>query len=197
MEVRKFKNYEELASQMIFDALESKEECSLISAVLFYEDAQKLIKELLRFKDTSIGCIEIDPPYFDNYDKEFVVSFSDDLEVWCERAYLTKEEPHSREGYLGLDSEILYLDGGANSAILCDADYDKCYQLEINEGVDEGLYCPDCGCKGCVGEYEEDRFICEDEDGYEYEVTTDELIDSALDEIKGNLRSILLLLSSK
>lgn len=61
----------------------------LSDAILFYKDASKLIKELLKHDEVNIdgGCgISIESPEANGYDGEFIVSLADDGIIGCEKA---------------------------------------------------------------------------------------------------------------
>lgn len=148
-----------------------------------YEDCSWLIKELLSLFDASAYQIFIQPPDWDGYDKEYLVTLDEDMNVWCEKAY---QEEYER--YLHMYADCAFVADDCNSALLknveCDEIYEVSYDLD-DEFVDEGCDgdCEHCGLREAESDnnnddhYEVTRVAVDDEGiirGFEKSWTTHE-----------------------
>lgn len=127
-----FDNHKELCEYMIDKA---QDEMYSV-AVLFYDDAIKLIREIMMYDDIEVEALEIKPYEYDCYDKEYYVSLADDMIVSVEPAFAGGR-------YLDAEADLTLIDGNANSAILKHLQGNKCHEIYIGE--DEDTY-DDC-CK--------------------------------------------------
>lgn len=92
----------ELAKVMVENV--KNETCS--DAILFYDEAAKLIKELLKYDEVNIedGCgISVESPEYDGYVGEFIVSLADDYVLGCEKACREK-------GYISGFQDFVFID---------------------------------------------------------------------------------------
>lgn len=143
-----FDNVKDLATQMIGISHETDED---VCAIVFYEDAAKLLKELLRFDETRAWLIELEDVENDCYDKEYFVNLGNDGAIAIEKAWHEKNEWHDA-GYYSTDECFVLVHSSANSAILkslgtncqihefCfDGEQDECIEceeLEVGEPVE-------------------------------------------------------------
>lgn len=148
MDMMSFVSHADLAEYMCDNALEGK----TVTAILFYEDAKVLLKELSYFEDTTIENVDLHAAMWSGYYKEFYVSIGEDLGIWVEEAYL-KNEDTGFEGYkrFGDEDVIALIDGDVNSSVIKAAGNARCIEFEIDA---------DCYC-GC----------CEECDGYNVDLS--------------------------
>lgn len=130
-----FDDYEELSDYMIDKAQDG----FYTVAVLFYDDALGLLRELMRYDDVKTEVLDIEPKEYDGYDKEYYVSLADDMVVSVEPAY-------SDGRYLSAEADITLIHGDASSAIIKNIPDDKC--LEIYIGISDYMDCYDLE-QGC------------------------------------------------
>lgn len=121
-----FEDYEELSDYMIDKAQDG----IYTVAVLFYDDALGLLRELMRYDDVDIEALEIKPEEYDGYDKEYYVSIADDMVASVEPAYVGGR-------YLDADADLTLIDGDANSAIIRNIPENKCHEIYIGISEDE------------------------------------------------------------
>lgn len=113
-------------------------------AILFFDEAAALIKELLNddfFKISTLG-INIAPPEFDGYEKEFIVTLTPDGEIGCEKAYREKNEYHDA-GYITGCDEFVLIDCRSEypeelykeyeTVVIVDLEHDECKSDEAIE----------------------------------------------------------------
>lgn len=129
MEKIVFNDYETLADIM----LDAADNGDITYAVCFFDDAVKLLKELMAFDKTSVGGIEIADTEYNGYSKEYYVSLDGD--------YIIDVQPALNDNgtYFSFESEKVYIVGDANSAIIKNIDDDKCYEIEFDLDCDK--YC--------------------------------------------------------
>ncbi|MDY4494987.1 MAG: hypothetical protein SPE24_08965 [Erysipelotrichaceae bacterium] len=120
-----FDNHEELCEYMIDKAQDGMYSV----AVLFYDDAIKLIREMMMYDDIEIEALEIKPYEYDGYDKEYYVSLADDMVASVEPAFVG-------DRYLDAEADLTLIDGNANSAILKHLQENKCHEIYIGENED-------------------------------------------------------------
>lgn len=109
-----FRSFEELAWRVVGDM--QNVEYS-VDVVCFYEEARKLIRELVLTGACTIGDIDVHSPDYDWYNKEFYVTVTKVIDgewsIWC--------EPALREGkdkYVYCDSDIAYVLDNCHSKLL-------------------------------------------------------------------------------
>lgn len=156
-----FENYEELSEYMVDKAQDGL----YTVAVLFYDDALGLLRELMRYDDLEVEALDIEPEEYCGYAKEYYVSLADDMVVSVEPAYVSGR-------YLDTEADITLIDGGANSAIIKNLPENKCHEIYI--GITEE-------------EMEDDDFKlnCDDED-----TTLDDIFENA-ELIKGKNDNVI------
>lgn len=121
-----FEDYEELSDYMIDKAQDGL----YTVAVLFYDDALGLLRELMRYDDVEVEALDIKPEEYDGYDKEYYVSLADDMVASVEPAYVGGR-------YLNAEADLTLIDGGANSAIIKNLPENKCHEIYVGITEDE------------------------------------------------------------
>lgn len=124
----------EVAELMHDNATKKKD----IMFVGLYEDAIKIIKDLLSFDDINIARIDIEPEELDAYDKEYYVNICGDMELWCIKAYYDRDQTYWYD-----ETDILFIADDCNSKILDNIDYDKAFEVGYEEECDGD-------CEHCV-----------------------------------------------
>lgn len=119
-----FKNYDDLCDYMMEQAGNGE----YIVAALFYDGANELLKRIIGSYVVDLEFVELYPPMYNGYEREFYVSVDEDFSVTVEPAY--------RNGrYLDTDADELLVDGDANSRIILDVGRDD--YCEISIGADD------------------------------------------------------------
>lgn len=158
MKQLKLKNISDLAEYMLEHASDGLN----VDAVLFYDDAASLMREILLY-DVDTGYIEIAKSIYAGYTKEYYVTLSDDM--------VLSVEPAMSDGkYKTSEPDLMIIDGNASHHIVDDVPVDICRELTLCESN------PDDGCDDCCG----DCSVCDsgsDED--EFEDKIDDLLDNA------------------
>ena len=118
-----FNDIKSLADYMI---VQSKEYKLYIVATVFYDDAIELIKHILKDDDIKISILDISPPDFNGYNREYYVSISEDHDFAVEPAYL--------EGrYLNTMADAMLIDGDARYNIVKKNINSECIELTIEK----------------------------------------------------------------
>lgn len=99
----------------------SSNEASVTTAVLFYDEAQELLRKLLQYENVNIGHINFSHEDY-GYSKEYYITLDSDL-------YLDIEPAYEDDGYSYIDTDVMLLDGDANSRIAIMND--NCLRFEI------------------------------------------------------------------
>lgn len=124
-----FNSCEAMAVNMIENACDGK----ITYTILFYDEAIEVMRHIISLSpDISFGGINITPVEYNGYDKEYFVVLSDDLTLDIEPAWHEKNQYHNA-GYLGFDSDLIYIDSNANHDVLKDIELYKCYDAFIDE----------------------------------------------------------------
>ena len=115
MDTISFLSHADLAKYMVKKAFDGK----TVTAVLFYEDAKVLLKELACFENTAIENVDMHEPIYKGYGKEFYVTIDDNLCIWVEEAYHENEEKDFKGYYrFGGEDVIALIDSEANSRVI-------------------------------------------------------------------------------
>ena len=144
----------------------ASEQNKMIYVVLFYDEAKKLLQELLRIEGTEIDSIELLEPTYDGYDKEYYIAFDNDLEISVEKAY------HNNIYYrFGDDNTVVLVQNNVNPKVVKAASYSNLFQIEL--------------CKSEGEDSEEEDFECSDDECEieMHEIDYDELIEYALNKL--------------
>lgn len=140
---KKFYDFAELGNYMYELA---SCESQVVTAVLLYEDAIKLIKWIMLYDDITVGRIGIESEYYCGYDKEFYIIIDTDLVLNVIPAYQLQED-ETAEGYLIIKSDVILYGGDVSSKLALHNTYGNKYEIiiETNDNKDK---CGDC-CEDC------------------------------------------------
>lgn len=140
MEIMKFKDIEDVYGFMS-DIVTS--DSKNITAVLFYEQAEELMRLFLEDLDVTVGHIEIGNHDYSNYSREYYVSIDSDLIL-----DVCPVMPHYKQdfGYVPIqEADIILYDESAKQSIVRINDCKESYQIEFGYDEDEcGNCCNDC-----------------------------------------------------
>lgn len=140
MDIISFVSHEDLAEYMVNKALEG----NFVYAVLFYDDAKQLLKELSFFEETEYESVELEAPEYSGYEKEYYIILDDEFNIGVEKAFHEENEWHEAGYYkFGDDDVVALIDGYANSQILKAAEGAYCMEMEIDADADINP-CEDC-----------------------------------------------------
>lgn len=138
----------------------------MTSFVGLYDDIVWVIKALLEFEDVCIFDIEINSYEMSGYDKEYLVTLTDEMNVWCEKTY----EVDSGE-YIYYETGCLLIADDCNKEVLSDAYVDDAYLVSYDFDENDELEC-DGNCDCCEyanqGELNENSEELVDESKNEY-----------------------------
>ena len=84
-----FETHEDLAECM-FELVEETKD--IVYAVVFYDDAKQLLKELGYIQETVFSNINLEDPEWTEYNKEYYVTIDKDYEISVEPAWHEKSE---------------------------------------------------------------------------------------------------------
>ena len=114
MRRKEFGSFNKLAWQVVDDM---KYVDHSVDVVCYYEEARKIIKELILTGACSIGSIDIHDPDWDCYDKEYYVTVSkainDEWSIWCEPALR-----QGKDKYVYCESDVAYVMENCHSKLL-------------------------------------------------------------------------------
>lgn len=144
----------------------ASEQNKTIYAVLFYDEAKKLVQELLRIEGTEIDSIELFEPTYDGYNKEYYIVFDKDLEISVEKAY--HNDVYHR---FGDNNTVVLVQENVNPKVVKVASYSNLFQIEL--------------CKPEEEDSEEEDFECSDDECEieMYEIDYDELMKYILNKL--------------
>lgn len=133
MKVLNFDNAAELGALMHEAATE--DHCD-VTAVLFYDRAQELIKKLLGYDGVKIGKMDFCDESYD-YDREYYVTLDFESELIVEPAYSFKNDGYRRAECYRETVDGLFIDGDASSKILSANEGVLMFEVEFDEKKDE------------------------------------------------------------
>ena len=151
-----FDDYIDMAEYMYDEASDDV----YIVAVLYYNDAIQLLRELLSFDDVEISALEIEPPFYNGYDREYFISIDEYKTLSVEPAYVGGR-------YLNTDADKLLLGGDVHANAMADSPIENCYEILVDEDCDCGCECSDCKSDSI----------------YEFTVTLGELLETIIDNL--------------
>lgn len=128
MDRLEFNDFEDFACD-IADKYESiKTGYNDVAVVAKYEEARKIIRELLCI-GYDLHSIEMYDTEWDGYDSEYITSIYDN-EIWC--------EPMLRDnGYITDDSQIMYILDNCSSKVIPYCKGKMVYEVSVGEDCDE------------------------------------------------------------
>lgn len=133
MKILNFDKVAELGSLMYEAATEAH--CD-VTAVLFYDRAQELIKKLLGYDGVKIGKIDFCDESRD-YDREYYVTLDFESELIVEPAYSFKNDGYRRAECYRETVDGLFIDGDASSKILSANEGCLAFEVEFDEKAEE------------------------------------------------------------
>lgn len=143
--------FEDLADEMFEIASEGK----FVSAVLDFEDASTLTRELLMYE-----CVSIENIRLDIDEDEFYVSLTPDHELYVEFV-------KNGDQYMSMETDYIYLDGNINSKIIKHIKADVFFEI-VKEDIECYDDCEDCEycylLEGCDDDDEFDDIYSYDDD---------------------------------
>jgi len=122
LDIMTFRNSQELAEYMY---LKAKSDVYIV-AVLFYDEAMGLLRELFKYQDVSFDSINIEPEQYGGYSKEYYVSIAGDMIGCVEPAF-------KNDTYLSAESDITLLHNTVSSRIIGKCNYSRCREIYIGE----------------------------------------------------------------
>ena len=119
-----FEDFESLVCDItdIFDALE--DEFSDVSVIAKYDEANKIIKELLCL-GYDIASVELHMEEYEEYWDEYILSLSSDG-IWCEKF---KKET----GYLTSESNVIYIMDNCSSNVIPYCQSENMYEVSVGD----------------------------------------------------------------
>ena len=117
------------------------EEESVVTAVLFYDEAQELLRWLMQYEDVNIGHIDFKHEDY-GYDGEYYITLDTDL-------FLDVKPVKKNSNYTCIDTDALFLDGDANSKIAVINDDCLKFELVFNFDEDDDRFECDEDCDNC------------------------------------------------
>lgn len=162
MEVVLFDNYEAMAHILI----DMAKQISISSLIICkFEDAANSIQALIEYGGLTIKSINICEDDFSGYYDEYIISVTNDMELWA--------EPAKRNGeYLNFGSDIydvIFVTGDSSAKVLKDIEKDKCYETYFGELPEEYSEAEEVS-----GDKEESKT----KDGEDFEVAIDDIFDA-------------------
>lgn len=151
MKNKVFEDFDMLAEYMIDYADEGK----VISAVLFYDEAIELMRELLVYEEVEPVLLDISDPKFNGYEQEYYITLTSDYQLCIENAF-------ANGVYLTHEADVVLFDGDVNDKV-----YQACNSDEFDEiNVCEDDICEHCELKDCCSQspYNKDVELEDDED---------------------------------
>lgn len=123
-----FNDYEQFTCKIVdkFDSLE--DEYATVSIIAKYEEAKKIIKELL-YIGYDIASIDLHNEEFENYYNEYIISLNFDG-VWCEKF---KRDT----GYFSDESNVIYIMDNCSSAVIPHCNSKNLYEVFVGENEDK------------------------------------------------------------
>jgi len=112
-----------------------KDEYKSVDVICKYEDARKIICELVTTGYDIAFINELANPEWDNYTDAFVIGVFRN-EIWC--------EPVKRDsGYVSVEADVVYIFSDCNSKIIPNIESDEVYEVRLG--------CDDCDgdCENC------------------------------------------------
>lgn len=118
----------------IFDIAYTMHDCAFVKkkdvcAILFFEQAEALMRELLQYECVSVGALEIENGMFNDYDSEYMVTLTSSLELFVEKI-LVKDD-NGEDKYLHFEADKVFVDGRASYAVVTAQTNDDCEFFEL------------------------------------------------------------------
>ena len=138
------KNFEDFANVFFEKTLEGRSDVCFIGN---HADSSVLIKELLRLEGVYPYQISIEPEEWDGYDKEFLVTLDEELNVWCKKAY------REGYGYFTFDTDCAFVADDCDLEVFDHIESDEIFEVSyINNDIEFFNWC--CCLDDCEDESE-------------------------------------------
>lgn len=155
----------ELAELMLEDAAEGYDTL----AVLFYDDAVKLVSDILLVGEINPIEIDISHPDLNGYSDEYYVDLKAMTDGTCDMFVAPAKSEYGTKEYLTDSVDIAYIDGDAHSSIVKKIEAEDMYEVNIIDDCDDeeecDLDCDECPFADLIDE--DDVLDDEDEDSEE------------------------------
>lgn len=143
MDYLNFYDYDSFICAVIKQCYNIRNDEDSIAIIAKYDDAQKIIMELVKNNFILKEISALESPEYNGYNDEFIISicnFDGDYEIWC--------EPMKRDGmYIDSESMAAFILDDCSSKVIshCDAKY----KYEIHIGEEEIDNCSPLPCSRC------------------------------------------------
>lgn len=128
----------------VYERVKSDDEYNSVDVIAKYEDAKKIIAELVENGHELAHISDFARPDHDNYNDEYLISL-DHEGIWC--------EPAKREnGYLYATGVVCYVMDNCNSKIISNIQSKVVYEVSIGDDNCDGD-CDHCDCKEIDKDY--------------------------------------------
>lgn len=141
-----FEDNEDFACDVsdVYERVKSDDEYNSVDVIAKYEDAKKIIAELVENGHELAHISDFARPDHDNYNDEYLISL-DHEGIWC--------EPAKREnGYLYATGVVCYVMDNCNSKIISNIQSKVVYEVSIGDDNCDGD-CDHCDCKEIDKDY--------------------------------------------
>lgn len=106
-----------------------------VSIVCDYDYAVWILSDLVK-DDLNLTHVSLTDKEYDGYDKEYLITVSDD-DIYCEKMYHSTSEGYKKDGYLRHECSICLIHQDCNSKIIDKIDADKMYEIAFADELDE------------------------------------------------------------
>lgn len=148
-----YNDVEELVQKMTekMDCILDEADTALVCCAAKYDEARTVIADLVEM-GFKLERVELEPEYLDYYDKEYIITIDENLNIWCEKAYSMEKGK-----YLSFSADVLFLNEYCSTALLKSVFDDTCeivymYGYEYDrepEHEDKESKCDKCTCDCC------------------------------------------------
>lgn len=139
------------AFEIAVNMLDCAENGKYVYAVLFFDAAVAVMRNLVCYDDVSVFNINLNDPMCNNYNKEYYISLDPEYTLAIDPAWTDKNQYHDA-GYLNYDADVVFIDGEAKAKII-DACETKAEMVELDmSDCDLEDSCEDEDCDECDDE---------------------------------------------
>lgn len=96
-----------------------------VTAVLYYNEASSLMKELLKYNEIRPIIVELDIPNYFGYKDAYYITVTNEMELFVEKAVRNNE-------YTNADSTKLFIDGDVTCSVLNANRDSNCTIITVN-----------------------------------------------------------------
>lgn len=134
-------DYTELVDEMLEKVAQSDK--TIVCAVVFYENAMDITKELFCRDGVIASALDIEPEEYGGYSKEYLITITQ--EDFAVEKLWHEDNQYHKAGYFGYDADYLYIDSNANSKAI-KSENAEIIELDFDDEEDE---CDGCECRDC------------------------------------------------